>query len=180
VRDYLAGFGLGCILVRPTGEVQVARNWGQPPVAAALWAQDQKTAWQVVRAIGEVQPSSVEAAVAEIRAAAVRVDAVLSEHSAVVARARDALARLDTKIELARQTGTLAFFNAEYRRRREAARAAGKGFMRYSTALARLRQLLAGAAAGAPVSDVVQQVFDKGFGCPCRLEATERGIKPKR
>ena len=127
VRDYLAGFNLGCILTRPSGEVQVSHNWGRAPVAAALWAQDQKIA-----------------AIAEIRAAAVRVDAVLSEHSVVVARARDALARLDTKIELARRDGVLKFFNREYQRRRLAARAAGARFMTYGQAKRRLRQLLAG------------------------------------
>jgi hypothetical protein len=129
--------------------------------AALWWVRDWSSAHQVVQAIGEAQPASVEAAVAEIRAAAARCDVVLSEHAVVVARARDALARLDTKIELARQSGTLQFFNSEYRRRREEARATGKGFMRYGTALAKLRQLLAGAAAGTPIANVLQRVFEE-------------------
>ena len=80
-RDYLAGFNLGCILVRSTGEISVARDLARMgPVAALWWTRDRATAHQVVRAIGEQRPDSVEAAVAEIRAAAARVDAVLSEH----------------------------------------------------------------------------------------------------
>jgi hypothetical protein len=140
VRDYLAGFDLGCILVRPAGEVQVSRNWGRAPVAAALWAQDWKTAWQVVQAIGEAQPSSVEAAVIELKAAAVRLNVVLSEHSIVVARASAALGRLGSRLELARRDGTLKFFNSEYQRRRKIARSAGVGFMNYSTATGRLER----------------------------------------
>ena len=162
VSDYLASFGLGGILVRPTGEIQVVCSpVRMGPAAALLWTRNWHSAHQVVQAIGEAQPASFEAAVAEIRAAAARCDVILSEHAAVMGRAEAALARLDTKIELARRSGTLQFFNSEYRRRREAARAAGKGFMRYGTALAKLRQLLAGAAAGAPVSDVVARVFER-------------------
>ena len=162
VCNYLSGFGLACIYIVPDGRISVTRNLADVgAVAAAWWAKD-AAAHAVVRAIGEHAPTGVEAATAEILAAAKRVDAVLSEHDVVVARARNALARLDTKIEHARRTGTLAFFNSEYQRRREAARAAGKGFMRYNTALSKLRKLLAGAAAGAPVSDVLQRVFDEG------------------
>jgi hypothetical protein len=37
VRDYLAGFGLGCILVRPSGEIEVARDLARMGPVAALW-----------------------------------------------------------------------------------------------------------------------------------------------
>jgi hypothetical protein len=161
VRDYLAGFNLGCILIRPSGEIEVARSLARMgPVAALWWVRDWSSAHQVVRAIGEQRSGTVEAAIAEIRAAAVRVDVVLSERSVVVARARDALARLDTKIELARQNGVLQFFNREYQRRRLAARAAGARFMTYGEAKRRLRKLLARAAAGTPIANVLQRVFE--------------------
>jgi hypothetical protein len=159
VRDYLAGFGLGCILVRPTSEIQVASNWGRAPIAAVLWVRDQKTAWQVVRAIGEARPSSVEAAITEIRAAAARVDVVLSEHSVVVARAQAAIDQLGSKLSTANANGDLKFFNRAYRQYRLGCLQRGEGAMPYGTAMARLRKLLAGAAAGAPVSDVVRRVF---------------------
>jgi hypothetical protein len=84
-----------------------------------------------VQASGEQRPGSVEGAVAEIKAAANRVGATLSEHAVVLARAQAALSQLDTKLELARQKGALKFFNAEYRRRREEAKARGAGFMNY-------------------------------------------------
>jgi hypothetical protein len=39
VRDYLAGFNLGCILVRTTGEIQVveANHLARMGAVAALW-----------------------------------------------------------------------------------------------------------------------------------------------
>jgi cytochrome P450 len=54
---------------------------------------------------------------------------------------------------------TLAFFNAEYRRRQIAARAACKGFMSYGEAHRRLRKALAAAAAGGSMPELLQQVF---------------------
>lgn len=126
-----------------------------------MGTQDLRSAHQVVRAIGEQRPGSVEAAVAELKAAAARVDAVLSEHGVVVARAQDALAQLDTKLELAQRDGALKFFNSEYRRRREEARAADLGFMPYNIALAKLRKFLAGAAAGASIEGLIKRVFER-------------------
>ena len=164
VRDYLAGFNLGCILVSSTGDIQVVGSnhlAHMSSVAALWWTQDRATAHQVVRAIGEQRPGSVEGAVAEIRAAAARVDTVLSEHGVVVARAQAALDQMQEKLSAAQRAGDLKLFNSEYRRRREAARTAGRGFMSYNTAMARLRKLLAGAAAGAPVSDLVATVFER-------------------
>ena len=112
MRDYLAGFNLGCILVSSTGEIQVvgANHLARTSSVVALWwTQDRATAHQVVRAIGEQRPGSVEAAVAEIRAAAARVDAVLPEHGVVVERARAALAQLDRKVAAAQSEGALKF-----------------------------------------------------------------------
>ena len=110
VRDYLAGFNLGCILVSSTGEISVARDLARMSSVAALWwTQDRATAHQVVRAIGEQRPDSVEAAIAEILAAAVRVDAVLSEHSTVLERARTALSQLAGKLAVVRSKGDLQF-----------------------------------------------------------------------
>lgn len=47
--------------------------------------------------------------------------------------------QVDTYLQRLKTNGDLHAFNAEYRRRRVAAKANGKGFMSYSTALARLR-----------------------------------------
>ena len=109
--------------------------------------EDAATAHAVVRAIGEHAPASLEAATAEIQAAAKRIDAVLMEHVVVVERARAALDRLDGKLETARANGDLSFFNKAYREHRLACKQRGVGAMPYNVALAKLRKLLAEAAA---------------------------------
>ena len=106
VRDYLAGFDLGAIAVSSTGEIQVLPGKDLvrvSSVAALWWTQNLRSAHQVVRAIGEQRPGSVEQASAEIKAAAMRVDAVLSEHSVVVARAQAALDQLSAKLSTAQR-----------------------------------------------------------------------------
>ena len=114
-----------------------------------------------MRAIGEQRPGSVEAAVAEIRAAAARVDAVLSEHGGVVERARAALAQLDRKLAAAQSEGTLKFFNESYRQYRLGCQQRGVGAMPYSVALGRLRKVLGGAAAGASIDGLIERVFER-------------------
>jgi hypothetical protein len=161
VRDYLAGFNLGAILVSSTGEISVARDLARVSSVAALWwTRDRATAHQVVRAIGERHPGSVEAAVAEIQAAAVRVDVVLSEHSVVVvARAQAAAEQLQGKLEAARQSGGLAFLNREYQRRRLEAERLGRRFMSYGEAQRRLRKALVSAAATGSMPEIMAAVF---------------------
>ncbi len=63
-------------------------------------------------------------------------------------------------ISPAQATGGLKEFNAEYQRRRRAAQALGKKFMHYSEARARFRAVLAAAASGKPVGDVLRAVFE--------------------
>jgi hypothetical protein len=94
-----------------------------------------------------------------VTAAAVRFGVALTEHSIVMARAKAAVSKLDRRLAMAKETGTLAFFNAEYRRRRIAARASGKSFMSYDEAHARLRKALAAAAAGGSIPELLQQVL---------------------
>jgi hypothetical protein len=74
-------------------------------------------------------------------------------------RAKAATPKLGARLTVAQQTGALRFFNTEYRRRRLAARAAGVRFMSYGEARRRLRQALAGAAAGTPMPDLIAAVF---------------------
>jgi hypothetical protein len=128
------------------------------PVAAAWWV-GRCTADQVIMAIGERHPATIEGATREIMAAAGRLDVVLSEPATVMARARAAVAKLDRRLAMAKETGTLAFFNAEYRRRRIAARASGKGFMSYGAAHRRLRKAIAGAAATGSMPELMRAVF---------------------
>jgi hypothetical protein len=122
-----------------------------------------------VRAIGEQRPGSVEAALAELHAAAARVDTVLSEHSVVVARARAALAQLDRKLAAAQSEGTLKFFNKSYRQYQLGCQQRGVGAMPYNVALGHLRKVLAGAAAGASIDGLIERVFER-----TSVEATSR------
>jgi hypothetical protein len=101
VRDYLSGFNLGCIAVSSTGEIQVVDSNHLArvgTVAAIWWTQNLAAAHQVTRAVGEQRPGSVEAAVAELCAAARRLNVTLSPHDVVLARARAALSQFDGKL----------------------------------------------------------------------------------
>ena len=72
----------------------------------------------------------------------------VADHHVMVARARSALARLDARLAQAKDNGAMKFLNAEYRRRRLAAREVGETFMPYRAAELRLRKALVGVAAG--------------------------------
>ncbi|HKD30763.1 MAG TPA: hypothetical protein VKC66_33250, partial [Xanthobacteraceae bacterium] len=56
--------------------------------------------------------------------------------------------RLDARLAQAKDNGAMKFLNAEYRRRRLAAREVGESFMPYRAAELRLRKALVGVAAG--------------------------------
>jgi hypothetical protein len=93
VRDYLAQFGV-----------------------AAIWVTS-STADQIIMAIGEQHPATVEQAAAEILAAAARLDVVLSEHATVMARAKAAVVELERRLVAAQASGALQAFNVQYRKR---------------------------------------------------------------
>jgi hypothetical protein len=161
VRDYLARFGVAAIYLTSSGKLGVGRNLARAGPIAAAWCGSAIDVPTSRSSIGEQQqPATVEEAARAVLAAAARLGAVLSEHSAVMARAKTALTKLNARLATAKQTGALAFFNAEYQRRRLAARAAGARFMTYGEAKRRLRKLLAGAAAGTPIANVLQRVFE--------------------
>ena len=162
VCDYLAQFGVVAIYITSTGILGVGRDLSRAaPIAAAWWVRDRRTAEQIIMAIGEEQPATIAQATAEVRVAADRLGVVLSEHSVVMARAKAAIDQLGAKLSTAQANGDLKFFNRAYRQYRLACQQRGEGAMPYGTARAKLRKLLAGAAAGAPVSDVLQRVFER-------------------
>ena len=67
---------------------------------------------------------------------------------------------LEDKLTAAQSAGLLREFNKEYQRRRMAAKLAGKPFIYYQTARARLRALLAKAADdNRYTANILQQVF---------------------
>jgi hypothetical protein len=89
----------------------------------------------------------VEDAVAAIRSAAAKSRTTLTAHDVAIGRAREMAARLDVMVEEMQASGALKSFNREFKARRAAASAQGRGFMSYGTASARLRKMLAASLA---------------------------------
>jgi hypothetical protein len=171
--------GFPCIIGSGTDlatELAAARKaWPKdldPPVlAAAWWCFDQRTAQQVVtlaltsdlRQVKRAGPRfavTVSQANVAITAAAGRLHFRLTDHTAVLARAKAAGVQLESKLMAAQDTGQLSEFNREYQRRRLAAKMAGRRFISYREARARLRALLAATAAGKFFGDVIRKVFE--------------------
>jgi hypothetical protein len=82
-----------------------------------------------------------------------------------MARAGDAVARLDAYLTSLRCTDTLKEFNRSYKRRRMAATARGEGFMAYKVAEAGLRQalipLLVNGRTIGPAQSLFAEIFDR-------------------
>jgi hypothetical protein len=146
-------------------------NLDPPVVVAAWWVFDLRTAQQIANLVvasdlrlahrdGPRFAVSVSDATTAITAAASRLHFRLTAHATVMARAKAAGAALEEKLVAAQEVGGLKQFNAEYQRRRRAAATAGHKFMLYNEARARFRALLAAAASGRPVADVLRAVFD--------------------
>jgi hypothetical protein len=143
-----------------------------PPVlAAAWWCFDLRTAQQIatlavacdLRRITKDGPRlavTIAEASTAIIAAAGRLHFRLTDHATVLARAKAAGVELESKLTAAQDEGQLREFNQEYQRRRLAAKMAGRRFISYQEARARLRALLAAAAAGKFTGNVIQRVFD--------------------
>jgi hypothetical protein len=66
----------------------------------------------------------------------------------------------------AKVDGPMKAFNAEYRRRRLAAREAGESFVSYRAAEQRLRKAIIGIAAGKTPPSIVARVFEDGLPDP--------------
>jgi hypothetical protein len=96
-----------------------------------------------------------------LQAAAARLGVALSDHAVVMQRVQAAVGRLDGKLARAKDNGDLKFFNRAYHAYRLVCQHRGEHAMPYGTAVARLRKLLAGAAAGASVPDVPRAVFER-------------------
>ena len=135
-RDYVRAFDLTCIALWRDGRLGVSRN----PTGAdqARWCPA-KAAGAIVRA--------ANANGRDVVAAAARLHTPLTDHATVAERATEAVGQIDDSLRAAQRRGDLAFFNQLYKARRVAAAQRGCGFMSYGTALRRLRQAVAGAAA---------------------------------
>jgi hypothetical protein len=143
-----------------------------PPVLAAVWwVFDKRTAQQIANLVvaSDLRQARkdgprlavwlVEASAA-IVAAAGRLHFRLTDHAAVLERIRTAGIALEDKLTAAQNAGLLREFNKEYQRRRMAAKVAGKKFIDYRDARARLRAVLAAAADGRFSGDIIRRVFE--------------------
>jgi hypothetical protein len=143
-----------------------------PLVLAAAWrCFDLRTAQQVVtlalasdlrqaKRDGPRFAVTVSEATVAITAAAGRLHFRLTDHAAVLARAKAAGVELESQLAAAQNAGQLSEFNHEYQRRRLAAKMVGRRFISYQEARARLRALLAATAAGKFNGDVIRRVFE--------------------
>lgn len=193
VRRYLDRFGVAAVYIicGPAGypciigsgtdladELKAARSTWPPKIdapilVAAWWCFDLRSAQQIatlaiasdLRLARRAQrfALSFDEAARAITSAAGRLKFRLTPHAAVLAKAKAAGVTLESKLAAAQATGGLKEFNAEYQRRRRAAQAAGRRFMHYNEARGRFRAVLAAAAAGKPVGDVLRAVFEGAF-----------------
>jgi hypothetical protein len=157
----LRSFDLAVVFITPAGRIGTARGLSPASrISAAWWTQGRAAAESVLVAIGEHHPGTLECATRAVLQAAARLGVVLGEHETVVARARAAIGKLDGKLAAAQQLGDLRFFNRAYKRYRLDCLRRGGRPMPYGTAVAKLRKALAGAAAGAPITSLLGQVFE--------------------
>jgi hypothetical protein len=108
------------------------------------------------------RPDGPTAADALARAAASQRATLTADH-VTIERAGDAAERIEQHIAALRRTGGLREFNREFSARRNEARAAGHGFMSYSTATARLRSAMVERLVGRDTVGPVGQLFAKIF-----------------
>jgi hypothetical protein len=154
VADYVRAFDLAAICAYCDGRIGVSRN---PAGAAAAW-------WVEAEEVGAVIRQARKDG-SDIQAVARRLGVALTEHAIVLTRASAAIERIEAALREAQRRGDLKFFNAEYKRRRTEAQAAGKGFMSYGQARARLGKAIAGAAAATdvaamPMPALIASVFE--------------------
>jgi hypothetical protein len=128
VTAYTSKFGLGCVLIAATPS-------GLPPVAVGAGLDIGSMIGARARRYPEDEPLSLHAAWwsnerQQVERVAKRAGVPLVDHAAVMAKVGAAVGKIEDRVEASRENGTLAGFNAEYRRRRQEAMKAGRRFMR--------------------------------------------------
>jgi hypothetical protein len=150
LRGYIHAFDLHAVCQYSDGRIAVSGN----PAGAtiAFWCEGRRDAGFVAKLATDGRMS--------IPDAAQQLHVRVAPHAHVVARAEEAIGRLNASLAKANNDGSLRAFNRQYRARREAARSRGQGFMTYAAARNRLLHALAEHAAGtAPSSAVFAKVF---------------------
>lgn len=156
VRNYLRAHGAVAIVVTVSG-VAAVRDIGKTrgSVLAAWWCP----ASEAVRLAQHCKEHHITDPPA-LLAAAQQLHIVLTPHDQACARAANAINRINAALAQAQENGVLALFNAEYRKRRRAAVAAGRTFPGYTVMRLRLANALFDAAAGKPLASIIAQVFE--------------------
>lgn len=109
------------------------------------------------------RPDGATAAEALARAAASQRATLTADHVAIERAGAAASEKVEQHLAALRRTGGLREFNREFSARRNEARAAGHGFMSYSTATSRLRSALIERLVGRDAIGPVVQLFEKIF-----------------
>jgi hypothetical protein len=153
VRNYLFTFGSTAIALQANGVVTLTAN---PAGAVQAWwlkRSDSKRLLDECRVRGDIEQ------------AAKRLRISLTEHSIALMRTDKALAQIDTILDGTQENGGLKQFNALYKRKRLQALAAGRTFVPYTTARARLQRALIEAVAdgsqGRPLSFVMLRALEQ-------------------
>ena len=151
-KDYLGAFGIAAVVIYRDGRIGVSRD---PAGAVAAWWVEADQAEGVVK---QARKNG-----GDIPAAARHLGVALTEHAIVLARAAAAATRIKRTLSEAQGRGDLKFFNAEYKRRRTAAAAAGQSFMSYGQARTRLHKTIATVAAsgGTLTRTLIESVFGR-------------------
>lgn len=134
-------------------------------VSWAAWC-DKAAAGRIVKAVartdyrGGLIEADVAGAVAAIETTARRYGVTLTSHERTLDRARAALGAIAEKVDAERESGGLAFFNKEFKRRRQEAIKRGARFPSYGGALAKLKRLMAEQpACGLASATILSRVF---------------------
>lgn len=112
---------------------------------------------------GGLLPLDAPAAIEQIQAAARAYRIGLADHATTLDRAGAFVGRIADKVEAARTNGAGSGFNRAYKNYRMAAQAAGRRAMSFTMAEARLRDLMAEAAASGGAASPVA-IFQRVFG----------------
>ena len=129
-RDYLSAFGVSAVCVCPRGKVFVSENPRDASLVFWCKSTDAKRVADLAQRNGDIV------------GAALRLQVQLTEHVKLIARVRERTGRIEAALQTALDEGTLRAFNQEFRRRRLEAQRAGREFMSYQIAHARLRRVV--------------------------------------
>jgi hypothetical protein len=132
----------------PADVETVETFWLPAAKARSIAARARNIAAELMPGPGNNPDADVADLVAAIRRAAAESRVTLTAYDVAIARARDAVRKLDGYFAAFKAGGRLSAFNREYRARRMAASARGAGFMSYAIAERRLKRAMVPLLAG--------------------------------